>query len=153
MITVIVSGGQTGADQAALDAAISQGVPHSGWIPKGRLTENGPLDKKYHLQEMPTELYLERTEKNVVDSDGTLIFSFGPLTGGSLETQHCAAKHEKPWMFIDLDVVEPDDAVAEIRNWTSQTSIRVLNVAGPRASKSPKIYTAVFEIVQAVLTN
>ncbi len=61
MIEKIISGGQTGADQAALDAAIKLGIPHGGWIPKGRITEDGPLSDRYDLIEMPTESYPERT--------------------------------------------------------------------------------------------
>ncbi len=82
MIKRIISGGQTGADQAALDVAIKLDISHGGWIPKGRLTEDGPLPDKYKLQEMPTSSYPKRTEKNILDSDGTLILSHGKLTGG-----------------------------------------------------------------------
>ncbi len=81
-IKKIISGGQTGADQAALDFAIKHDIPHGGWIPKGRKTEDGIFPDKYHLQEMPTASYPKRTEKNILDSDGTLIFSKGTLTGG-----------------------------------------------------------------------
>jgi len=83
MITRIISGGQTGADRAALDVAIKLGIPHGGWIPKGRKTEKGPLPEKYQLQEMTTGSYPARTEKNVIESDGTLIIARGKLTGGS----------------------------------------------------------------------
>ena len=83
MISKIISGGQTGADRAALDVAIELGIPHGGWIPKGRKTEAGPLSAKYRLQEMPTSDYPKRTEQNVIDSDGTMIVCHGPLTGGS----------------------------------------------------------------------
>jgi len=82
MIQKIISGGQTGADRAALDFAIKRGIPHGGWIPKGRKTEDGTLPEKYHLLEMPTGSYSKRTEKNILDSDGTLIVSHGLLTGG-----------------------------------------------------------------------
>ncbi len=75
MIKKIISGGQTGADQAALDAAMKLDIPHGGWIPRGLITENGPLPDKYQLEEMPTSRYVGRTEENVIDSDGTLIFS------------------------------------------------------------------------------
>jgi predicted Rossmann-fold nucleotide-binding protein len=85
MIKKIISGGQTGADQAALDVAIELGIPHGGWIPKGRKTEAGRLPEKYHLKEMPTAEYRKRTEQNVIDSDGTLIISHGELNG--VETQ------------------------------------------------------------------
>ena len=90
MIERIVSGGQTGADRAALDAAINVGLPHCGWIPKGRLTENGPLPEKYHLKEMPSSSYIKRTKQKVIDSDGTLILSHGKLRGVSLLTQEFA---------------------------------------------------------------
>ena len=83
MITKIISGGQTGADRATLDSAIKHGFPHGGWIPKGRLAEDGPLPAKYKLKEMPTSSYPAQTEQNVIDSDGTLIISHGKLGGGA----------------------------------------------------------------------
>jgi hypothetical protein len=83
MIKKIVSGGQTGADRAALDFALKFFKPHGGWIPKGHITEDGPLPDKYQLEEMPTGSYPARTEQNVIDSDGTVIFSRGKPTGGT----------------------------------------------------------------------
>ena len=87
MLKRIIPGGQTGADIAGLDVAIKHGIPHGGAIPKGRLTEDRALSEKYNLHEMVTISYPKRTEKNVVDSDGTLIFSHGKFTGGSLFTE------------------------------------------------------------------
>ena len=75
----IISGGQTGADRAALEFAIKQGIPHGGWCPKGRRSEDGQIDAKYQLQETPSSNYLQRTEWNVRDSDGTVIFSIASL--------------------------------------------------------------------------
>ena len=75
MISKIISGGQTGADRAALDVALKFNIPHGGWIPKGRKTEDGTLPDKYHLQEMPTASYPARTEKNVLDSNGLFLYS------------------------------------------------------------------------------
>jgi len=98
------TGGQTGADRAALDFAIRHNIPYSGWVPKGRKTEDGTLPEKYNLQEMPTGQYSKRTEKNVLDSDGTLIVSHGLLTGGSALTTSFAELHKKPWIHIDLDM-------------------------------------------------
>ena len=83
MIKRIISGGQTGAGRAALDFAIKMDLPHGGWVPKGRKSEDGPIPARYHLTEMPTKSYPKRTEQNVVDSDGTLIVSHGKLKGGS----------------------------------------------------------------------
>jgi hypothetical protein len=102
MIDKIVSGGQTGVDQAALDVAIKLGIPYGGWIPKGRKTENGALPQKYTMQEMPTSNYVDRTEKNVIDSDGTLIISRGKLSNGSEYTRKMTMKHHRPWLHVDI---------------------------------------------------
>lgn len=151
MISKIISGGQTGADQGALDAAIELDISHGGWIPKGRKTEAGPFSPKYHLQEMPTASYQARTERNVVDSDGTLILSHGPLTGGSALTEEMAKKHTKPFLHIDLTETSRLGAAQRIASWISQMDIQVLNVAGPRASEDSDIYQATKEIMRAVI--
>ena len=114
MIKKIISGGQTGVDQAALDVAIDLGIPHGGWIPKGRKTEDGILPAKYQLQEMPTSSYPKRTEKNVLNSGGTLIICHGKLTGGSALTRKMAKKHDRPWLHADMDVLSIPDAIARV---------------------------------------
>ena len=149
MITKIISGGQTGADQAALDFAIKHDIPHGGWIPKGRKTEDGILPDKYHLQEMPTASYPKRTEKNILDSDGTLIFSYGKLSGGSALTRKLAKEHQKLWLHIDLDEVEETETDSMIAGWIHRHDIQILNVAGPRASKDPGIH----DVVMGILGN
>jgi len=147
----IISGGQTGADHAALDVAIKLDIPHGGWIPKGRLTEDGALPDKYHLTEMPTASYPKRTEQNVIDSDGTVIFSYGRLTGGSTLTHKMAVKHNRHWLHVDLDKQTRFQTAQSINDWIRRNDIGVLNVAGSRASKSPAIYDAVFGILEAVI--
>ncbi|MDB4442552.1 putative molybdenum carrier protein [bacterium] len=102
MIQKIISGGQTGADRAALDVALKLGILHGGWIPKGRMAEDGPLPEIYHLREMPTDSYEARTEKNVQDSDGTLIIARGKLTGGTDYTRQMTLRHKKQLLGIDL---------------------------------------------------
>jgi predicted Rossmann-fold nucleotide-binding protein len=149
----IVSGGQTGADQAALDVAMELGIPHGGWVPKGRKTESGPLPGKYLLKEMPTDSYPKRTEQNVIDSDGTLIISHGALSEGSDYTRMMAAKHGKPWIHIDADKQSVDVAVEMIRTWISGNDIETLNVAGPPASKDPRIHATTKMILKAVLLS
>jgi hypothetical protein len=151
MIQKIVSGGQTGADRAALDFAIKHGIPHGGWIPKGRKAEDGTLPEKYHLQEMPTGSYSKRTEKNVIDSDGTLIVSHGLLTGGSARTREFAKQHRKPWIHIELQATLYPDAARMIREWVGRNGIKVMNVAGPRASKDPKIYQVTVDLLKATI--
>ena len=151
MITKIISGGQTGADRAALDVAIEEGIAHGGWIPKGRKTESGPLPEKYQLKEMPTEEYPKRTEQNVIDSDGTLIISHGELTGGSDYTRKMAVKHNKPWLHISLNKVNAFKAAENIGTWIAEHGIKVLNVAGPRASKDHRIYEAVRKVLATAI--
>jgi hypothetical protein len=146
----IVSGGQSGADRAALDAAIRLGIPHGGWLPRGRKAEDGPLPARYRLKETDSDRYRERTEKNIVDSDATLILSFGPLTGGSALTESLALRHDRPCLTIDLEEVSGADAVVAVEKWLKRHGIRTLNVAGPRASNEPRIYDAVLALLLAV---
>jgi len=150
MIKKIISGGQTGVDRAALDAAIKLAIPHGGWIPQGRLTENGPLPPEYRLQETLNNSYAERTEKNVLAADATLIISRGPLTGGSEYTREMAVRHNRLWLHIDLERMAAFQAATTINDWISKQGIAVLNVAGPRASKDPKIYNDTFNILESV---
>jgi hypothetical protein len=150
MIRKIISGGQTGADQAALDAAIKLGIPHGGWVPKGRLTEEGPLPDKYALTEMPSSSYPLRTEQNVIDSSGTLIINHGRLSEGSDYTRKMALKHHRPWLHIDLNKIPAFKAATHIRSWLDDNEIEILNVAGPRASKDDQIYGAVFKLIESV---
>jgi len=146
----IISGGQTGADRAALDAAIRLGIPHGGWLPRGRKAEDGPLPASYRLQETETDSYRERTEKNILASGGTLILSFGPLTGGSALTESLALRHDRPCLTIDLQEVPQAEAVIAVENWLQRYDVRTLNVAGPRASNDPRIYDAVLALLLAV---
>ena len=148
MIEKIISGGQTGADRAALDFALKFFKPHGGWIPKGRITEDGPLPDKYQLQEMPTTSYPARTEQNVIDSDGTVIFSRGKPTGGTDYTRKMVLKHKKQLLHIDLNLRTSYDAAHLLSSWIDLQHIKILNVAGPRDSKDPAIYKDVFRVLE-----
>lgn len=152
MLKKIISGGQTGADQAGLEAALRLCIPHGGWLPKGRLTEDGPLSGKYNLQEMSTESYPKRTEKNILDSDGTLVVSHGKITGGTKMTVELAQRHCKPVLHLDLSAVSTGYAARMLRSWLSDNGVRVLNVAGPRASKDPLIFDVTLGLLMR-LTN
>jgi hypothetical protein len=149
MIKKIISGGQTGVDRAALDAAIKLTIPHGGWIPQGRLTENGSLPPEYRLRETDNTSYADRTEKNVLAADGTLIISRGPLTGGSEYTREMAVRHNRLWLHIDLKQIPAFQAAVAINDWISKRGIEILNVAGPRASKDPKIYKDTLNIIES----
>ena len=147
---MIISGGQTGADRAALDAAITLGAPHGGWIPKGRKTEAGPLPRCYNLQETPSRRYRDRTEKNVLTADATLICSFGPLTGGSALTEAFAIRHDRPFLHINFACTNQQQAALLVEQWLTTFTCRILNVAGPRASSEPRIYPAVLTLLTAI---
>jgi len=148
-ITQVISGGQTGADRAALDFAIEHNIPYDGRVPKGRLAEDGPIPETYQLQEMPTGDYSKRTEQNVLDSEGTLIVSHGMLAGGSAVTKYLASLNHKPCLHTDLDTLSIEEAAFLIKFWTNYHDMRVLNVAGPRASKDPEIYQATLKLLEA----
>ncbi len=148
MIRKIISGGQTGADRAALDYAIGHNFPYDGWLPKGRKTEDGTLDPKYKLREMPTGEYSKRTEQNVIDSDGTVIVSHGFLTGGSALTREFAKQHARPWIHIDLAELSCQIAAQRLAEWISRHEIKTLNVAGPKAGKDPAIYEATMLLLE-----
>lgn len=147
----IVSGAQTGADRAALDFAIEYGIEHGGWVPEGRLAEDGIVPSHYRVSELPGGDYPRRTEKNVEDSDGTLIVSGRELTGGSLLTRQMAEKHAKPCLHVNLGSVIVFDAAIDVYEWLVAHGIMVLNVAGPRASKDPGIYDVTRSILETVL--
>lgn len=134
----VISGGQTGVDRAALDAAVSCGLTCGGWCPKGRRAEDGVIDARYPLIEAPSTGYRQRTEWNVRDSDGTLILHRGDeLRGGTALTRDFALRRGKPLLVVNL---EPPPACDKTLRWLSRHAINTLNVAGPRASQQPGIY-------------
>jgi hypothetical protein len=144
----IISGGQTGVDRGALDAAIALGVDHGGWCPKGRLAEDGFIPARYKLRETDSSDYPQRTEQNVVDSDGTLILFRPPLQGGTELTRRLARRHRKPCLLVDL-AVEFD--AGRVSAWIRRHRIQVLNVAGPRESTAPGIAREAERLLAALL--
>ena len=139
MITIL-SGGQTGVDRAALDAALEAGIQAGGWCPEGRKTEDGRIPAHYPLRELPGGDYLQRTEQNVADSDATLIIYFGRLQGGTARTLAFCRERAKPSLLIDGNRVSESEAAAQIKDFVIRESISRLNVAGPRASGEPRAY-------------
>ena len=150
MLKRVISGGQTGVDRAALDAAIENNFPRGGWCPAGRIAEDGVIPPIYPLKETRSREYEERTEKNVIDSDGTLIITAGEPSGGTALTVKFAEKHKKPCLVIDLEKAD-NKSIPGIISWLRAEKIEVLNAAGPRASKNPEIYPAAKRIIAGVL--
>jgi hypothetical protein len=134
----IISGGQTGADRAALDFAIDRKIRHGGWCPKGRMAEDGPLAKRYRLKETPSSYPAVRTRWNVRDSDATVIFSLKKrLSGGTKLTAQLARKYRRPL----LKIVAPGRSAARLlRAFLRDHDVATVNIAGPRESGQPGIY-------------
>lgn len=148
LVSRIISGGQTGADRAALDWAIRNDVPHGGWCPRGRKAEDGVLPAKYELRETASTDYRRRTRQNVTDSDGTLVVNLGTIEGGTLKTVQLAKRFGKPHLVLQLDSGAGDEEVRQFLDWLRLESIATLNVAGPRESKRPGIYSLVNELLE-----
>ena len=137
-IAKIISGGQTGADRAGHDVALLHDFPHGGWWPKGRKAEDGPIDAKYEVTETPSANYLQRTEWNVRDTDGTIVFTMAEeITGGSMRTIDCAKKHQKPCLHVSK--AGSNEPESEVTDFIKQHGVKLLNIAGSRESKEPGI--------------
>ena len=148
-IQKIISGGQAGADQGALDAALELGIPCGGWCPKGRRAENGVIPGCYPLSETLSKAYEVRTEWNVRDSDATLILNEGALEGGTALTMEVANRLHRPCLLLAL---ETDQDLESVKAWLSQHEVKVLNIAGPRESKRPGIQHRAYRFLLRLLS-
>ncbi len=147
-IKKIISGGQTGVDRAALDVAIALKIPHGGYCPKKRKAEDGIIPLHYHLQETDSSDYTERTQKNVLAADGTLIILQKPPSGGTLLTINTARQCKKPCLIVDLS---KEPFIGNIAEWINKHHIQILNVAGPRESQNSGIYRLTYDLLLALL--
>lgn len=150
-IRKIISGGQTGADRAALDFALENGFESGGFVPKNRAAEDGSLSEKYpNLTQTETENPAERTELNVINSDATLILSHGELKGGSKLTKEFAEKHQKPFLHLDFSALTIGQAIEKTNVWLDSISCEVLNIAGARVSEDAEIYAKTKEFLKVI---
>lgn len=152
MIVMLISGGQTGADRAALDFAVENYIQNFGWCPKGRLAEDGPISPCYQLTETASDKYPPRTEKNVKFAEGTIIFNHSKvIERGCALTQRYCEKHAKPCLV--LTGIESSNEVPQARlieEFVKRFNIRLLNVAGNRESKAKGIYRHVKKVLQTL---
>ena len=175
----VISGGQTGVDRGALDAALDLGLACGGWCPAGRLAEDGTIPERYPVSELASAGYAERTAQNVADSDGTLIICSGEPIGGTRETVERCIGLQKPHFAIDCERVPISEAVRLALDFMGNMSSQrlgtdaeeatlklpqrgragqavslgttVLNVAGPRASQWPEGHAFTYQIMSAIL--
>ena len=149
----IISGGQTGADRGALEAAIQTGVPHGGHCPKGRLSEDGGVPMRYNLTETKSADYPERTRLNVLNSDGTVVICLKAKLGRGTElTVEICQELGKPYLVL-ASAESPAEKAAKVRDFVEKHGIKVLNVAGSRESKQPGLFRHTREAIQMVLAS
>lgn len=146
----IISGGQSGVDRAALDFALKHTIKCGGWCPKGRKAEDGTIDKKYPLKETTDTTYETRTKHNVRDSDGTLILFISAMDSGTRFTFNIALEMNKPVVMINLSE-NRDASLQKVQNWIHFNHLEILNIAGPRESNNPGIYTETMFFLEAFL--
>ena len=149
----IVSGGQSGVDRGALDAALAAGFPCGGWCPQRRVAEDGPIPERYPLAELPGAGYEERTRKNVLDTDGTAILHSGELEGGTRLTMEYCVEHSKPCELLNAERLGPEEAARELLAFVAGNGISALNVAGPRASKWSGAHDYARETIERLLRS
>ena len=154
MIKKIIAGGQTKADQAALDMAIRLRIPHGGWTPKDRIAGAGLIliPKRFKLQEMQTDNYSECIKQNVIDSMGTLIISYGTLTGDLDYARKMALRHRCQMLGIDLNQMDDAKAAILLNDWIQLYRIDVLHVIGPNAEVNPYVRNQTENIIEGALT-
>ena len=170
----IISGGQTGVDRAALDAAMKHGVDCGGWCPAGRLDEFGRIPDRYPVKELKhgnkegrspdrpggletaapweeLDLFVQRTLQNVKDSNGTIIIYFDKLRGGSAQTVQFCTEQKRPHILIDVAKMSAEGAANLILDLVREHKIDILNVAGPRQSEWPGGYDYAFRAMEMFL--
>ncbi|MGC8917424.1 MAG: putative molybdenum carrier protein [Thermoanaerobaculum sp.] len=146
----VISGGQTGVDRAALDAALELGLPCGGFCPRGRRAEDGRIPDRYPLVELASPSYAARTWANVRAADATLVLASQPLSGGTRLTVEACQRLGKP--FLVVDPTDPQ-ALERTTRWLRQIPVAVLNVAGPRESQRPGIYACALAFLRALFAS
>jgi hypothetical protein len=165
----IISGGQTGVDRGALDAALEAGIAHGGFCPLGRRAEDGVIPSRYALTEASTEAYPARTAMNVRRGHGTLLLVHGTVglshSAGTKLTLEMCRRQKKAWHAADPRRPDHADRVArwieelagalEVPDGWLEGLDRerklVVNVAGPRESRAPGIHDETVDFLRMVL--
>lgn len=149
----LISGGQTGVDRAVLDAALAVQFPCGGWCPSGREAEDGPIAAHYPLQPLVKGDYTERTLRNVLAADGTVLIYFQYLQRGTEDTLRKCLYYQRPYKLIDASEISPQRASVLIADFIQQRSLVVLNVAGPRASEHEQAYSYTYRCIEHLLQS
>jgi len=152
MLKKIISGGKPGVELAALDAAIRLEIPHEGWCYQNRKTDGGVLPKHYNVKEIDNPSYFERLEKNIIDSDGTVVLTYGQMPVGSKAVNKLAENHNKPLLNINLGEQSLDHTVSLIRKWMTKHEIDTIYFTGSKTGRdhSTKIYDEIIQVIEGI---
>jgi hypothetical protein len=153
-IKKIISGGQVGVDQGALEGALDCRIETGGWAPAGYRTTTGSnkaLKERYNLKEHSSRLYPPRTRQNVVDSDGTLIIAFNPQSAGTALTVQLCKKLKKPFLLCVVDLKEKIN-IDRIAAWITENNISTLNVAGNH-ERAAEMFSLTRSIICALISK
>jgi hypothetical protein len=150
MIKKIISGGLPGVELAALYAAIKLGIPHGGWAYKSRKTKNDALREQFNLKEIANPSYFERLEKNIIDSEGTVILTYGQLIRGAIATKNLADKYNKPCLLLQLNECTFGQAVSSIRKWMDKNGIEKIFFTGSKPIASPNLHQEIIKIIEGI---
>lgn len=149
----IVTGGQTGADRAAFDFALANEIPIAGWVPRGRVAEDGIIPQRYvNLRETESKDPAERTKLNVEISDGLLVLKGEADSPGTTIAIEWARRISKPVLEFDLESPEDVDEIGRTLAWLNEHQIRTVNIAGPRHSEDPGIYKLTRSFLKRLLS-
>jgi hypothetical protein len=150
----IVSGGQTGVDRGALDAALAAKFPCGGWVTWDGMAEDGTIPERYPLLRLPRGGYRQRTRLNVTDSDGTAILYNEALKDGTRLTRNLCALLKRPYILVNArQTPDPQVAAEFVGKFIEENGVKVLNVSGPRASKWENGYRFAQDVIGGVITN
>lgn len=152
LVKKIISGGQTGADRAALDAGMESGIAIGGYCPRGRMAEDGPINIRYPLDEIDGG-YDDRTKRNVEYANGTVVFYDSHLYGGTKATVDFCIELAKPHLLIDIDQQSIHSSAKTVASFIRKYKVQVLNVAGPRQSNCPDIYKYVHDTMIIIIAK
>jgi hypothetical protein len=152
MIKKIISGGNPGVEIAALDAAIRLDIPHAGWCYRDRKTDGGVLAEHYNVKEIDNPSYFERLEKNIIDSAGTIVLTYGQLALGYKAVKDLAVNHNKPLLDVNLGERSIDNTVSLIRDWMSNHAMDTIYFTGSKTGldHGTKIYDEVIQIIRGI---
>ena len=148
MIEKILSCGRRGAERAALEVALEAGISPAGWVPADLSADRTVFAG---LVEMTGAAFSDCLEKNVAESDGTLIITFGRPSGDSDLARRLSLQHRRQLLHIDAARTDIADAAELIRSWIEVYRISALHVTGTDAKHAEDLYAAAVHMLVFVV--